>query len=202
MNTSAFIYGGKAVNTYELEDGDLILEGLCADFSGVDRQGENFTDGAFQRGAKSFLEGPAALCFHHKHSMVLGKVLALQELPGRGVFMRARVDGAIKNHPELGAIYQQIKRGTLKALSVGGFFRRKLTNAGYRICDVDLTEISITGVPQHTGPSFAVVAGKALELAAVEHERADLEWLATQLAARELNRIDVKLKVAALRLTQ
>jgi HK97 family phage prohead protease len=190
MNT-AFTYGGKASNVYELSDGDLIIEGMAADFSGTDRQGENFTDGAFQRGVKAFLDGPASLCFHHKHAMVLGKVLDLEEIPGRGLKMRARIDGAIKNHPELGVIYEQIKRGTLTALSVGGFFKRKMTAAGQRICDVDLTEISITGVPTHTSPSFAVVAGKALysrseAIDAVAAELAMVELRATVLSTKLL----------------
>lgn len=147
----------------EMEDGDLFIEGWAADFDGVDRQGENFTDGAFQRGIKSFLSGSAPLCFHHKHDQVLGQVLELEEVEGKGLKMRARIDGAIKTHPVLGTIYQQIKRGTFRNLSVGGFFKRKLTDAGYRIADMDFTEVSITGVPIHTKTSFAVIAGKALE---------------------------------------
>lgn len=147
----------------ELEDGDLLIEGWAAEFQGVDRQNENFTDGAFQRGIKSFLSGGASLCYHHKHDKVLGKVLDLEEVEGKGLKMRARVDGSIKDHPELGTIYQQIKRGTLSALSVGGFFKRKLTDAGYRIADMDFTEISVTGVPVHTKPAFSVIAQKALE---------------------------------------
>jgi HK97 family phage prohead protease len=146
------------------DNGDLIIEGWAADFSGVDRQGENFADGAFQRGIKSFLEGAAALCFHHKTDKVLGKVLDLQEVEGKGLKMRARVDGAIRQHPELGTYYEQIKNGTLKGLSVGGFFKRKLTELGPRIIGVDFTEVSVTGVPVHPAPSFAVVAGKALSI--------------------------------------
>jgi HK97 family phage prohead protease len=146
-----------------LEDGDLIIQGFAAEFEGQDRQGENFTDGAFTRGIKSFLSGPASLCFHHKAEKILGKVLELNEVPGRGLWMKARVDGAIKNHPELGTYYQQIKKGTLTGLSVGGFFKRMLTDAGRKISDMDFTEISITPVPMHSKPSFSIVAGKALE---------------------------------------
>jgi HK97 family phage prohead protease len=147
----------------ELEDGDLLIEGWAAEFDGVDRQGENFMDGAFQRGIKSFLSGAASLCFNHQHEKVLGKVLDLEEVEGKGLRMRARVDGAIKDHPELGVIYNQIKKGTLSALSVGGFFKRQLTVAGTRISDMDFTEISVTGVPVHSRPAFSVIAGKALE---------------------------------------
>jgi HK97 family phage prohead protease len=162
----------------ELEDGDLIIEGWAADFDGVDRQGENFTDGAFQRGIKAFLSGSAPLCFHHKHDQVLGQVLDLEEVEGKGLRMRARVDGAIKNHPVLGTIYSQIKRGTFRNLSVGGFFKRQLTAAGYRIADMDFTEVSITGVPIHNKTSFAVVAGKALESPAEVAESSEVDTAA------------------------
>lgn len=158
---------GKAVSDSAevevLEDGDLIIDGFAAVFDGVDRQGENFMDGAFEAGIKSFLDGPASLCFHHKREKVLGKVLELQEVEGKGLKMRARIDGAIKDHPELGTIYRQIKKGTLTGLSVGGYFKRKLTPNGKRIANMDFTEISITGVPVHAKPAFSVVAGKALD---------------------------------------
>lgn len=157
--------GGTAPVVQELDDGDLLIEGWAAEFDGVDRQGENFTDGAFQRGIKSFLAGPAALCFHHKHDKVLGKVLDLEEVEGKGLKMKARVDGAIKDHPELKTYYEQIRKGTLTGLSVGGFFKRAMTRLGTRISDMDFTEISVTGVPVHSKPAFSVVAGKALESA-------------------------------------
>lgn len=163
-----FTLEGKAVDEVqsqvvtETEDGDLLIEGYAAVFDGIDRAGENFAPGAFQEGIKSFLNGQAALCYHHKHDKCLGKVLALEEEEGKGLKMRARVDGAIRNHPELGTIYQQIKRGTLNALSVGGLFKRALTEAGQKITAVDFSEVSVTPVPCHPGTSFAVVAGKAL----------------------------------------
>lgn len=164
-----------------LEDGDLIIEGWAAEFEGQDRTNENFMDGAFQRGIKSFMDGSASLCYHHKTADVLGKVLELQEVEGRGLRMRARVDGAIKDHPTLGPLYAQIKKGTLTGLSVGGYFKRKLTEAGRKISDMDFTEISITGVPTHTKPAFAVVAGKALndgeEIAVPEYDSGELASL-------------------------
>ena len=166
----AFRYGfeldGKSLSdaiVQETEDGDLIIEGYAASFSGIDRHGENFSEGAFQEGIRSFLSGSASLCYHHRHGSVLGKVLDLQEEEGKGLKMTARVDGAVKNDPTLGTIYSQIKRGSISGLSVGGFFKRAMTPAGPRIVDVDFTEVSVTPVPVHPGTSFAVVAGKALE---------------------------------------
>lgn len=150
---------GKAVT--EDENGDLIIEGYAAVWDGDDREGENFAPGAFERGIKAFMKQSAALCFHHKRDHVLGKVLELEERD-KGLYMRARVDGAIRNHPVLGTLYHQIKNGTLTGLSVGGWFKRAWMNGKRRIADMDFSEISVTGVPVHTGPSFAVIAGKAL----------------------------------------
>lgn len=160
-----FTLEGKAVDSpivTEQDNGDLLIEGYAAVFDGDDRQGENFADGAFNAGIKSFLSGQAGLCYHHKHDKLLGKVLDLSNEEGKGLKMRARVDGAIRSHPELGTYYQQIKNGSLNALSVGGFFKRAMTDAGRRIVNCDFTEISVTPVPVHAGTNFAVVAGKAL----------------------------------------
>ena len=141
--------------------GDLLIEGMAADFSGLDRQDENFIEGAFQRGIKSFIEGHASLNYHHKHDLGIGKVLDLREVPGKGLFLRARVDYQPESSP-LRYIYNAIKKGTYSGLSVGGFFKRKLTADGWRIGDMDFTEISVTPVPVHPRTGFAVVAGKAM----------------------------------------
>lgn len=160
----AFTIGGKALTDESVtvaENGDLIIEGYAAVWEGEDREGENFVPGAFERASKAFLEAGGPLCFHHKRDHVLGQVTDLGE-DDKGLKMRARVDGAIQKHPVLGTLYEQVKKGTLKGLSVGGFFKRAMIEGKRRIADMDFTEISITGVPIHTGPSFAVVAGKAL----------------------------------------
>jgi HK97 family phage prohead protease len=153
--------GTSAQTITEDANGDLIIEGYAAVFDGLDREGENFVEGAFQRGIKSFLGGQAALCYHHKHDQVIGKVLDLQEEEGKGLFMRARVDKQVESSP-LWHIYNGIKKGTINGLSVGGFFKRAVVAGRKMIADMDFTEISTTGVPVHAGTNFAVVAGKAL----------------------------------------
>src|SRR4051812_22202874 len=119
MNTSAtngyrFALDGKALASAELESGDLIVQGYCALWNGVDREGENFEPGAFKRGIKAFLEGHAALCFHHKPSQGIGKVLELRE-DAKGLLLRARVDKQDPSSP-LYYIYNAVKRGTYKGL--------------------------------------------------------------------------------------
>lgn len=164
----AFNYGfgikaldDESATVTETEDGDLIIDGYAAVFEGLDREGENFHNNSFQRGIKAFLNSQASLCYHHKFDKCLGKVLDLG-VDGKGLHMRARVDGAIRSHPELGTYYEQIKKGTLNALSVGGFFKRAMVDGLQKIVGVDFTEISVTPVPVHPGTNFAVVAGKAL----------------------------------------
>jgi HK97 family phage prohead protease len=183
---------GKALaSTRERASGDLLIEGFAADFRGLDRQGENFAEGAFQRAIRAFLTRQATLAYHHRHELGIGKVLELREVPGRGLWMRARVDYQPESSP-LHWIYNGVKKGTYSALSVGGFFRRRLTANGWRITDMDFTEVSVTPVPVHPGTSFAVVAGKALssdrdpvaELRTLHDEVADLN------VALRLDRLD------------
>ena len=180
----AFNYGfaleGKAAEdtvVTELDDGDLLISGWAATFDGVDREGENFEPGAFQRGIKSFLNGQAALCYHHKHDQGIGKVLKLEEVEGKGLYMEARVDKQEPSSP-LHYIYNGIKKGTYNGLSCGGFFKRRMTERGPRIANMDFTEISVTPVPVHPGTNFAVIAGKALEQEVEEDQpEAPLEQL-------------------------
>lgn len=165
----------------ELDNGDLLIEGYAADFSGLDREGENFAPGAFEQGIQNFLTGQAALCFHHKTDHGLGKVLDLRE-EGKGLFMKARVDYQPESSP-LRYIYNAVKKGSYNGLSVGGFFQRAMG----KIANVDMTEISITPVPVHPGTNFAVVAGKALELqtatAEPKTDESNLEPVETALEA-------------------
>lgn len=146
----------------QLEEGDLLIAGWGANFD-VDRQNEAFADTkGIEDGLKEFIDGEATLAFHHKHDHVLGKVLAADLVPGKGVRVVARVDKQPESSP-LRYLYDQVKKGTLNALSFGGFFKRAMTNGGPRIVGADFTELSITGVPVGRGPSFGVVATKALE---------------------------------------
>lgn len=150
-----------AATVTEQENGDLIIEGWAASFEGLDRQQENFVEGAFQRGIKSFLSGQSALCFHHKQDHGIGTVLGLDEVEGKGLWMKARVDFQPESSP-LRYIYNAVKKGSYKGLSVGGFFKRALVGGRRMIADIDFTEISVTPVAMHPKTQFAVVAGKAL----------------------------------------
>lgn len=200
-----FIAEGKALRAEASANGDLIIEGWAARFDGTDRHGENFMEGAFSEGVKAFVNGNRALCYHHQHDKAIGEVLALTEVSGKGAWLKARVDYQEPGSP-LRWIYNAIKAGSIKGLSVGGFFRRKFTAAGQRIAAVDLTEVSVTPVPVHARTGFAVVEGKALTVDSAEDlgaiqalaQRARLEAEFTRAHAG-LGRLRSQLELAELR---
>jgi HK97 family phage prohead protease len=179
MSDATLIFGGKLLPATETDYGsqDLLLEGLCVVWDSIDSEGESFLRGAFDKSVKAFLAGSAPLCYNHRPGAILGKVLDLKETSA-GIWMTARVDAAIRKHPELAVIYEQIKRGTIRGLSCGGFFSRVQTPDGPRISTARVTEISATALPTDEKPRFAVVAGKALtEYDAAMAEIAELESL-------------------------
>lgn len=123
------VYSSKALDvTRILSDGDLLLEGWAARWA-VDREEEAFLPDSFDRGIKAFLGGTAALCFQHRATEPLGRVLSLERRP-EGLWMRAKVDGALRYSDKLRTIYEQIKSGTIRGASVGGFFGRTSTPDG------------------------------------------------------------------------
>lgn len=141
----------------EGEDGDLIIEGIAADYS-IDRQGEAFVPGCFEKAIGKFLERGGPLMFHHKHDMQLGQVLDLQSRQD-GLFIKALIPKPADGSP-LVDIYNKIKRGMMKGVSVFGTAVRQMTPDGPRIVDTDLQEISITPMP--VGPNALIgVAQKA-----------------------------------------
>jgi HK97 family phage prohead protease len=194
----AFQLDGKALTATPLADGDLLLEGWAARWE-EDREQEAFDPAAFDHGIKAFVDGTAALCFQHRGTDVLGRVLSLERRPD-GIWMRARVDGAIRHDPRLRTIYEQVKKGTIRGASVGGFFRRA-QRAGRQLIDrVDLTEISLTAVPVggHR-TTLAVVAGKALAEPAMSAHDVDRRMAVVELRAAQRQLGELRSDVLRLR---
>ncbi len=146
---------------YELEDGDLLIEGVGLNFD-VDRENEAFENtGLLQKSLDAFVANGGPLCYHHKKDVVLGRVLSAEVVSGKGVKLTARVDSQPESSP-IRHLYEQIKKGSITGLSAGGFFRRRNTPAGPRIYDADFVEWSATPTPIGLGTGFSVIAGKAL----------------------------------------
>jgi phage head maturation protease len=183
--------GSKAPTVTEQENGDLIIEGWAASFEGLDREGENFTP-TIERGVKAFLEGQSALCVHHQADKGIGTVLNLDIKP-EGLWTRARVDFQPESSP-LRYIYNAVKKGSYKGLSLGGFFKRALVKGRRMIVDADFTELSITPVAVHPKTRFAVVAGKALTSDIVEMDEPELSAEEIEKFAQALNKYQATLE--------
>lgn len=158
-----FIADGDKIATTDAKNGDLFIEGFACRFSGTDRENEQFAPEAFAAIANA-PKRPSGLplLFHHDRKTVIGEVLTLRVVPNEGVWLRARVD-AQPVTSALRPVFDAIKRGTIRSLSLGGLFRRALRDGGQKIVHADLTECSATAVPVFTGgATFTVVEGKAL----------------------------------------
>ena len=189
-------FEGKALQHVEaLADGDLLIDGWIVRYGPdfMDRQNEWFGDGALSRGLKAFLDGSAPLYYNHDRALgPIGKVLEAEEVRGQGVRFKARVDGVLKRHPTLGRIYEQIRRGTIRSASVGGYFKR----VANKIADMDILEFSATALPVgKAGVNFEVVAGKALT-AARPPVSADIAILRGCVLQTEMTRLAAELRAA------
>jgi HK97 family phage prohead protease len=155
-----FEIDGNSLDAKALDNGDLLLEGWAARWD-IDREAESFDPASFDGGIKAFIDGTAALCWHHDHKAVLGRVLSLERRP-EGLWMRCRVDRQEPGSP-LRHIYNGIRKGSITGASVGGFFARALKAGRRTITGVDLVEVSLTAAPVGGhNTRLSVVAGKAL----------------------------------------
>lgn len=136
------------------ESGDLIIEGLAADW-GIDDQDEMFEPGAFEKGVSEFLEKNPILAYHHDPGKALGQVLDLRS-DSDGLWLKARID---KPAPGSWAedVFNKVKKGTIRGLSVAGMFRRRMGGDGVpRIHEAKLREISVTPLPVNPRTLFTV----------------------------------------------
>lgn len=183
----------KNVTAVETKAGDLVVSGMAAVWAGLDRQQENFVRGAFRDSIREFLAQPsgAPLCFHHQKAKAIGQVIDLRETD-EGLAFKALVTKQEPSSP-LYYIYDGIRRGVYKGVSVAGIFKRRLMEGGFRIAKADLVEISITPAPVHpltyamaeevkAMQDFCSAGGRSLDDVAAE--LAQLENRMTLWAAR------------------
>lgn len=167
-------------------DGDLVVQGWAVWYGGLDRTMENFSTGALRDAIEQTRIRPYGLplCFNHLKAAVLGRVDSLEERP-EGVWMKATVFAQDATSP-LRFLYDMVKRGGLKGLSVGGFFDR----VGNKIVHADLTEISIASIPTHAMAGIVTTEGKSAELAAAFgnlrewHDEDSMEWARRRMRER------------------
>lgn len=158
----------KSTTITEDANGDLIIEGFASDY-GQDRDEEAFEPGALDDGLKSYMETNPVLLYNHRfgpgNALMLGQVLEVDN--GRinpatgkpGLHFKARVDNA-EPGTEARDIYNKVKRGTLRGVSIGGKFYRRWLDGARKIHKADVFEFSLTPVPSNPR-GLAAVATKA-----------------------------------------
>jgi HK97 family phage prohead protease len=138
--------------------GGVVIEGQAGG-TAVDRSGEAFLPGVLESALDKYYRSNPILCYHHFTDQALGVVEAFTVGSQGELNIRARLD-----EPEPGTaladVYRKVKSGTIKGLSVGGIFKRKMTPQGMRIYSAEIVEISVTPVPMEPGSLFTL-AGKA-----------------------------------------
>lgn len=178
----------------EREDGDLIIEGIAADYD-VDRENEAFLPGAFDSAIEKYLSAGGPLVYHHDTSQQLGQVLELSPGP-EGLAIKAVVPRPTDGSPLLD-VYNKIKRGMIRGLSLSGRALKKMTEAGPRIAQIDIAETSVTPVPMGPRALFAVAQKAFPGEFAEELEDADAvrEWFTDRFGEIE-ERIETVSKAA------
>jgi HK97 family phage prohead protease len=122
-------------------DGDLYIAGWASDWK-TDRDDERFEPGAFDAALDRFMTTNPIVLWNHEIAKPLGRVIEAKIEKARGLWVRVRLDRATPGS-WAASVIEKVRRGTLRAFSVGGRFIRE----GRRIVRADLRELSIVAGP-------------------------------------------------------
>lgn len=137
----------------EAANGDLIVTGWASTFQ-LDRQGDVMTRKALEESVADYMKNPQLL-YNHSYTQPAG-VVTSAEVSDKGLWIEARLTKP--KEPGMARHYfDLVKRGVMRALSVGAAFVR---DARKRITRMDLREISIASVPVNPG-TLLQATGKA-----------------------------------------
>jgi HK97 family phage prohead protease len=155
--TLDFEFDKKAVGS----DGSIIIEGIAATLV-PDREGDVIERGAMERAVAGYMRNPILL-WYHRFEDVLGQV-EKAEVTSQGLLVRARVEKPAETSP-LFDVYEKIRRGVIRAFSIGARFKKKLGTGGVTvITDMDWAETSIAPIGIQPTATFTVTSSKALGL--------------------------------------
>jgi HK97 family phage prohead protease len=159
---AALTLSGKAVET---DDGDLIIEGYASTYLNEDREAEYVVPGAFDAALEKFISGDKGgpMLHAHKYSEPIGRWTEAR-LDSKGLFLRGRVTKPSTANSYLAEIFNLVKTGGIRGISMGGVFTKSLDASGkVRITKVDLHEASLAAVVVNDSCDFRVVAQKAFQ---------------------------------------
>ncbi len=195
INRTNWTAGGKALTATPTASGDLIVSGYAAVWDGLDFENENFLREAFApetQTIREYLDGQAPVLFHHEGGKGIGRCLEL-EPDDHGLKFKALVHRQERTSP-LYYIYDGVRRGIYRGVSLGGHFFRK--SAG-KISRVRIAELSLTPVAMHPGTfataseikAYGARGDRATALEAAERAAVLLDLQLVALEARQASRV-------------
>jgi len=186
----AFEVGVDRVYRIHDPEGRRLFEGWGS-LVGIDWQDEEITPEAFARSAQDYLDKNPVLLWDHKRHIPIGKCLAIT-ITAEGIYIKGEllrgeasstlrpptnpqtgqvIDGFESFTEKANEVWQGIKQGMIRGLSVNGKARRRavwsseLGRYVAQVIEVLLHEISITPTQVHPGARITAIAdlAKALE---------------------------------------
>lgn len=159
--------------------GDLVLRGYANTWV-EDRDFEMVSRHAFDHTLKAYLQKNPIILNQHDHRQRIGQV-AEGDTDDTGL----KVTGYVRK-PQEGeerwrlSLYNDIKAGIVRTMSIGGFFWRELIDGNVMVTDIDLFEISVVAVPSNPDSIFAAAA-KAIKGGDVPGVASDIGKLLSQM---------------------
>lgn len=141
------------------EEGDeLIISGLASNWD-QDHVGDAVVRGAMERALEKYLDTNPILLFNHTYSLPAGRVTEAF-IDDEGLHIEARLPRP-KEPGTARHWWDLVKAGVVRALSIGGAWKRELIAGVNYLTEVDLREISIAAAGVNAQTLFSVQAAKA-----------------------------------------
>lgn len=132
------------------DEEDIVIEGM-ANTTCVDRAGDLIPRATWEKASQleNYMKNPIVLAFHD-HSKPIGVVEHI-EVQDEGLFVRCRISNTLPT------VFQQIKKGILKAFSIGFRLHEweyKPDVDVFLMTEIEMTELSVVSVPCNQDSMF------------------------------------------------
>ena len=145
----------------ETPSGDVIVEGWATTYD-EDLMDEAFEPGCWEKGVRDWLHRNPQVLFQHSYDVPLGLVEDVR-LEKKGMWIRARLDAPVPGS-RADDIVRRVVRGSLRAFSIGGRWKRRADAFGRtRIYEAIPLEVSIASVPVNPFAVITSVAQKSFD---------------------------------------
>lgn len=179
----------------ESADGTLTISGIASNWA-EDREGDVMDPRAFDKALRRYLTVNPILLYMHRLNFPMGQVTRAEVRPD-GLFVEAQIPRPPRS-TEAYRIYDLVKRGIVRAFSVGGKAKRVVVGGVKKITEWDLREVSICPLGVNATTTFSVQAGKCFGDDAPADPLADVNRRLEAVAIRDLEKrarlVELKLR--------